>query len=79
MRANIISLKGVEFEGDITSLNIKTSSGEITVLDNHLPLITVLTKGKAVLTKHDGTKQLLDVESGFLEVERGNKLSALIS
>jgi len=79
MRANIISLKGVEFEGDIVSLNVKTAVGEITVLDHHLPLITVLSKGKAVITRRDGTKQLLDVESGFLEVEKGNKLSALVS
>ncbi len=78
MRAHIISLQGVEFEGEIVSLNAKTTSGEITVLDHHLPLITVLSKGKAVLTKRDGTKQLFEIQSGFLEVEKGNKLSALV-
>jgi F0F1-type ATP synthase epsilon subunit len=78
MRAKILSLKGTEFEGEIVSLNIKTTSGEITVLDHHLPLLTVLTKGNAVITMPDGSKKNLAIISGFLEVGKGNTLSALV-
>ena len=79
MQTTILSLKGTEFEGDIASLNVKTTSGEITVLDHHRPLITVLSKGTAVITKRDGAKQNLQITDGFLEIEAGNRLSALIS
>ena len=68
MKLSIISLKGVEFEGEISSLNLKTTSGEITVLDNHRPLITQLAKGQAVVVKDNDERVKIDINSGFLEV-----------
>lgn len=77
MKLSIISLKGAEFEGEISSLNLKTTSGEITVLDNHRPLITQLAKGQAVIIKEDGEKFCFDIESGFLEVGERNQVNLL--
>ena len=79
MKLNIISLKGLEFEGDISSLNLKTTSGEITVLNNHRPLITQLNKGSALVIKENGDKLNFDINSGFLEVSDGNQANLLIS
>ena len=79
MHLNIVSLKGVEFEGEVSSVNLMTTSGEITVLDNHQPLITQLTKGQAIVTKKDGETLNLDILSGFLEVGMENRVSILIS
>ncbi len=45
MQLSIYSLKKVLFEGEATLLNCKTQMGEITVLDNHEPLIGVLKAG----------------------------------
>ena len=75
----VISLKGVQYEGDIKSVNVKTTSGEITVLDHHLPLITVLTKGQLVVEDTNGKETVIHTESGFLEVKDGNQAVALIS
>jgi F-type H+-transporting ATPase subunit epsilon len=77
MKLQFVSLKGVQFEGEIISLNIKTTAGEITVLDNHLPLITSLNAGKANIIKIGGDKLSLDIASGFLEVGPNNQVVIL--
>lgn len=77
MKLSIISLKGLEFDGEVLSLNLRTTSGEITVLDNHRPLITQLVKGKAVVIKESRDKLNFDIESGFLEVEKNNQATIL--
>ena len=78
MHLNIISLKGVEFEGEIISLNLKTAAGEITVLDKHRPLMTALMPGKANIIKKDGEKTTLNIMSGFLEVN-SSEVNLLLS
>ena len=78
MKLSVKSLKGIEFEGDASFLNIKTASGEITVLDHHRPLVTLLAKGEAGIKRHgDGEKRIV-VEGGFLEVEDTNSVTVLI-
>ena len=79
MQLNITSLKGIEFQGETISVNIKTTSGEITVLDNHRPLLTALATGQAVVIKKDGGKLNFTINSGFLEVSQGNQASILIN
>lgn len=41
-KLKIITPYGVFFEGDIDSLNICTSQGYLTILPNHIPLVTPL-------------------------------------
>ncbi len=69
---------GVVLEGDAVSLNIKTTSGEITVLDAHRPLMSVLKTCTASVLKKDGTKQEFIVNGGFLEVNRKNQVLVLV-
>lgn len=77
MKLQVISLQGIQFDGEVSSLNLKTTSGEITVLDNHRPLITALVEGKAVIVKADGEKIDFKIESGFLEIGDGNHATIL--
>ena len=77
MRLNIISLKGLEFDGEASSLNLKTTSGEITVLDNHRPLVTQLIKGQAIIIQKNGEKLGFNIESGFLEIGNNNTATIL--
>lgn len=78
MFLKVLSLKGVEYEGGILSFNVKTQNGEITILDNHRPLITILKKGTAVIVDDKNQKQELEINSGFLEVAPRNKVNVLI-
>ena len=77
MRITIASLKGIQFEGEGASLNVKTASGEITVLDNHRPLLTLLKPGPVIIRNQDGTRRELEICGGFLEVGLKNELYLL--
>ena len=78
MKLTILSLKGVQYDGQAAGLNVKTSSGEITVLDHHQPLVSVLAKGEAKIIKTDGGREKIHINSGFLEMGPKNDLSVLI-
>ena len=78
MKITILSLKGVEWQGEAAGLNIKTKSGEITVLDHHRPLMTMLERGKGYVLKNDGGRVPLEARGGFLEMSPENELSVLV-
>ncbi|TSC75319.1 MAG: hypothetical protein G01um101430_526 [Parcubacteria group bacterium Gr01-1014_30] len=79
MKLTVYSLNGVEFQGEVEAFNVKTQIGEITVLDKHRPLVTVLAKGVAKIIKHDGSVETKEVNSGFLEVMPGSRVDALVN
>jgi F0F1-type ATP synthase epsilon subunit len=70
---------GVRFDGEASSFNVKTRAGEITVLDHHHPLITILEACKAVVIKQNGDRAEFDIQSGFLEMDPNNTLTVLVS
>lgn len=67
----IVTPERVVFEGEAESLSVMTENGEITVLPDHLPLVTSLRPGEMRL-KQNGEEQLMVVSTGFLEVRPGN-------
>lgn len=83
MKVSLYSLKKVLFQGEAQLLNCKTMAGEITILDNHDALITVLTAGVIkIVEKPFGTTQgkehFFPIKSGFLEVHQGNEVRCII-
>ena len=70
MQAKIISLKGVIFDSSIKSLNIMTSSGEITVLPQHRPLLTAVKPCVIKVIDEQGDEKFFEADNGFLEVKR---------
>lgn len=68
MRLAIYSLKKILFQGEAESVNCKTKNGEITVLDNHRPLISSLAPGTVKIVDKDKKEHYIPVSSGFLEV-----------
>lgn len=79
MRLEIISPKGYEFRGEALSLNTKTQAGEITILNHHRPLISLLTKGEAHVLDTSEKQFTITVHSGFLEVSSDNSVTMLIN
>jgi len=88
MKLSIYSLKNILFQGEASLLNCKTIMGEITVLNNHEPLITVLSAGvirikaaspagEASLAQN-GREQFFPIKSGFLEVKSDNEVRCII-
>ncbi|TSC79709.1 MAG: hypothetical protein G01um101429_384 [Parcubacteria group bacterium Gr01-1014_29] len=78
MKLNIYSLKHVLYHGDAEAVNCKTASGEITVLDHHRPLISVLPKGVIKVTDAEQKGRYFEVASGFLEVRDSNDMRLLV-
>ena len=69
MTVSIYSLKKTIFHGEAKSLTCPTTSGEITLLDNHRPLITVLKSGVMKMVDKSEEIHYINVSSGFLEVQ----------
>lgn len=71
MELKILKLDGIKFEGKVSQVSLPGKDGEITILPNHIPLITILKKGNI---KIEG--QEIQVEGGVAEID-GEKVVVL--
>jgi F-type H+-transporting ATPase subunit epsilon len=78
MKLGVYSLQKVLFQGDAKSVNCNTRSGEITILDHHEPLISILEKGTMTIVNQEGQEIFIPVSSGFLEVDSGSQAKFLV-
>lgn len=60
----------------VDSLTLPTREGEITVLPNHIPLVSVLVPG-AITVRKGKAEQYMAVSGGFIEVQPGNRVVVL--
>ena len=76
LNIQIVTPERVVFESAIDSVTLMTESGEVTVLPNHVPLVSLLRAGE--LTLRDGaTTTHLVVSTGMLHVEPENNIVIL--
>lgn len=78
MHIGIYSLKNVFFEGDAESVNCKTETGEITVLDHHRPLVSELKAGVIRIIDKNKKEWYVNVSSGFLKIDSENQVKFLV-
>ncbi len=78
MTVGIYSLQKVLFRGEAREVNCNTAMGEITVLNHHRPLISILRAGTMKIIDDAGKANYIPVSSGFLEVRSGNEVRCLI-
>lgn len=78
MKLSVYSLKNILFQGEAVSLNCKTPLGEITVLENHEPLISELSAGPVKVLGKDGKEHIFPIKSGFLEVKPENEARCIV-
>ena len=78
MQIGVYSLEKILFHGDAMSVNCQTSTGEITILDHHQPLISVLKKGVMKIVDKEQKEHYIEVHSGFLNITKGNQVKVLI-
>ena len=67
LKVSVISPERVLFEGEAASVVAPAFDGEVVILDNHAPMMTLLGKGSLRL----GDKRF-DIEGGFLQVVDNN-------
>lgn len=56
------------FVGDAKSITVPTTTGQIQILADHTPLVSILKEGEVVIETADGTTQKLPIASGTVEV-----------
>jgi F-type H+-transporting ATPase subunit epsilon len=68
MHVSVHSLTKTHFDGDASSVNCRTLAGDVTILENHRPLISALGSGAMTIMAADGEAHYVNVAGGFLEV-----------
>ncbi len=64
----IITPEKVAYEGEADQITLPTQDGEITVLANHIPLISAMKHGELII-KNNGKEIPMAVWGGFIEVK----------
>ncbi|PKL72476.1 ATP synthase F1 subunit epsilon [Candidatus Kuenenbacteria bacterium HGW-Kuenenbacteria-1] len=65
------------FKDKIDSAIIPTKDGEITVLPNHIPLISIIVPAGELKLKKGSDEFSIMISGGFLEVQKENKIIIL--
>ena len=78
MQVGVYSLEKVLYRGDAREVNCRTQNGEITILDHHEALISILEEGVIKIISNDNKEHYVPVTSGFLEINARNEAKLLI-
>lgn len=72
----IVTPERTVFEDSVDSISVMTENGEITILPNHAPLVSLLRSGEMRL-KDNGNESLLALSTGLIEVGGANTVVVL--
>lgn len=76
LKLKIVTPEKVVFEDEVDSVSAMTSMGEITILPNHIPLVSTLMPGE-MRVKKGSEDYLLASSTGFIQVRPGNNILVL--
>lgn len=68
IKFEIVTPERVVLKEEIMQVTVPTKAGEITVLPNHIPLVSSLMSGVVYLKKRNGEDEVMSISGGFLEV-----------
>ncbi|CEA15610.1 MAG: ATP synthase F1 subunit epsilon [Fermentimonas sp.] len=71
MKLEIISPEKTYFKGDVDSVTLPGILGPFQILNNHAPLISLLTKGLIEFSTNGHIKEM-KISDGFVEVSNNN-------
>ncbi len=64
----LVSPARLLFSGDVASVQIPGTEGEMTIMANHAPVLSTLKPGVVVVSKDGGASEKIFVRGGFAEV-----------
>ena len=76
LKFKIVTPEKVVLAEEIDQVTLPTLTGQITVLPNHIPLLSALQAGEMIIKK-DNKETVLAVSGGFIEVKPGNEVVIL--
>ncbi|MBI2459186.1 MAG: ATP synthase F1 subunit epsilon [Parcubacteria group bacterium] len=68
IKFEIVTPERVVLKEEISQITVPTKMGEITVLPNHIPLVSSLLPGVIHAKKKNGQDEIMSISGGFLEV-----------
>ena len=74
MKIEIITPDKTIFKGEVELVQLPGIDGFFEILNNHAPLISVLTKGKIKIADKKKNIQFFEVNGGVVEVMKNNVL-----
>ena len=78
MFVSIYNIEQTLFEGVAEKVIAKTTTGEITILKDHIPLVTTLVEAPLRIIGTDGKETEVQIHSGILEVRPNDKVVVLV-
>ena len=70
IKIKIFSPPGNIYDGNVSHVTFPGEFGLFSVYPSHAPIISTLAKGHIVCFSSDGEKQMIPIESGFVEVKK---------
>jgi len=68
LKLKIVTPEKILFEEKVSQVSITTIMGEITILPNHIPLVSQLASGEIIVKKNGDEEDLMAISGGFVEV-----------
>jgi F-type H+-transporting ATPase subunit epsilon len=65
------------FDGEVVSLIVPTKEGQLTILNNHTPIVSVLSIGEVILEINKEEKKNFFLQNGVLEVTQSGDVKIL--
>lgn len=75
MKVTVVSPERIVFSGEVDSVAVPGAKGRFEILNNHAPIVSVLTAGKVGCSGKETLE--LDILGGFVEVAR-NEVSVCV-
>lgn len=76
LKFRIVTPERIVFEDEVEQVTMMTRDGEVTILPNHIPLVSILQAGE-LRYKKNGEEKIIAVSGGFAEVRTDNTLTVL--
>jgi F-type H+-transporting ATPase subunit epsilon len=76
LQVELVAADRLVWSGEAKVVNARTAGGEIGILANHMPILSLLAAGVVEVETADGDTWLAAVDDGFLSVA-GNRVSIL--
>ena len=70
----LITPEGIAFSGDAERLVVPGAAGELGILANHAPLISLLDPGETRLVDAEGTERRYATDDGYVQVRQNHAL-----
>ncbi|MDD4989337.1 MAG: F0F1 ATP synthase subunit epsilon [Candidatus Pacebacteria bacterium] len=79
MHVGVYTIKDTLFNEEATKVIAKTTTGEITILPDHLPIVSTLVPGILRIFEKNGVEKTIEIKSGVLEIRPESKIVILAS